>query len=109
MRCSTRISGMADSRNGAPTDGEYHRNDENLDYGQRRDGTDHAPLEILEHRYADDLRARLLQEDDGVVVVEQRDEHEHESCEEGRSEDGKQDPPGGCPPSGTRGTRGAIE
>src|SRR3979411_910828 len=45
-RCSARSWGMAGSRDGTPANGEHDGDDEDLDDGQRGDGTGHAPLKV---------------------------------------------------------------
>lgn len=67
---------------GSCSDAQHDADDEDLDDGERGHRTDDALLSVLQHRDADDLGARFLQEDDRVVVVEDGDEHEQEGCDQ---------------------------
>src|SRR5258708_30964460 len=98
VRCSTRMSGTAQPPKDPCPEQEHDGDNDDLNDRQGGNRADDSPLPGLEHRHPEHLRARFLQEHDRVVVAEQRDEHEHEGCEQRRTQDGQQDPPRARPP-----------
>src|SRR5260370_2902434 len=75
---SIRMSGIARSPQDPGAEQEYRGDDDNLENRQGGDRADDSPLPGLQHRHPEDFGARFLQEHDGGVVAEQRDEHQHE-------------------------------
>src|SRR5260370_25741301 len=108
-RCSTRISDMTNAPDRSRAEGCRDRDDEDLDDRERGDRAHHTPLPVLEHGYPGDFCAGFLQEDDGVVVAEQRHEHEHERGEQSRPKCWEQYPAGAGPPARSAGPGCLIE
>src|SRR5258708_11484563 len=109
LRCSTRMADAAEPPKDAGPEQEHDGDDDDLNDGQGGNRTDNSPLPGLEHRHAEHLGARFLQEHDRVIVAEQRDEHEHEGGEQRGTQDGQQDPPRDRPPARPAGAGRAVE
>src|SRR5229473_7101024 len=109
LRCSTRMSGTAQPPKDPGPEQEHNGDDDHLYDGQGGNRADDSPLPGLEHRHAEHLGTRFLQEHDRVVIAEQRDEHEHEGGEQGRTQDGQQDPPRDRPPARPAGAGRAVK
>src|SRR5712692_9462840 len=109
LRCWMRMSGTAQPLKDPGPEQEHDGDDDDLNDGQGGDRADDSALPGLEHRHAEHLGARFLQEHDRVVVAEQRDEHEHEGGEQRGTQDGQQDPPRDRPPACPAGAGRAVE
>src|SRR5260370_39260453 len=109
LRCSTRMSGTAQPPKDPGPEQEHDGDDGDLDDGQGGDRADDSPLPGLQHRHAEHLGTRFLQEHDWVVVAEQRDEHEHEGGQQRGTQEGQQDPARDRPPARPAGAGRAVE
>src|SRR5258708_18381504 len=109
LRCSTWMSGTAQPPKDPGSEQEHDGDDGDLNDGQGGNRADDSALPGLEHRHAEHLGARFLQEHDRVVVAEQRDEHQHKGGEQRGTQDGQQDPPRHRPPARPAGAGRAVK
>src|SRR6266540_789959 len=110
---STRMSGIVTSSDpeleDARADGEHDDGDGDLHHRQRCDGADDALDERREHGRPDHFGPRLHQEERGVVVVQDLDEHEYERREDRRSQQRQHDPSARRPPARADRAARAVE
>src|SRR6266540_6086094 len=110
---STWISGIVTSRHASlehgGADRKHNHRRGHLDERERGDGTDHPLQELVEHGRSDHLRPRLHEEECGIVVVEQLDEHQDEGREDRRTQQRQDDLARRRPPAGADRPSGTVE